>query len=106
MVTFVESPLFTKQVHDYLTDDEYRVFQLFLAANLDVGAVVRGSGGVRKVRWNRRGTGKSGGVRVLYFVRTEAGEIWLLVIYAKSAIDSIPGHILKALKEEMEHATR
>lgn len=106
MVTFVESPLFTKQVHDYLTDDEYRVFQLFLAANPDLGAVVRGSGGVRKVRWNRRGTGKSGGVRVLYFVRTEAGEIWLLVIYAKSAIDSVPGHILKALKEEMEHATR
>ena len=106
MVTFVESPLFTKQVRDYLTDDEFRAFQLFLAANPDVGAVVRGSGGVRKVRWNRRGTGKSGGVRVLYFVRTEAGEIWLLIMYAKSAIDSIPGHILKALKEEMENATR
>jgi hypothetical protein len=106
MVTFVESPFFTKQVHDYLTDDEYRAFQLFLAANPDVGAVVRSSGGVRKVRWNRRGTGKSGGVRILYFSQTEAGEIWLLVIYAKSAIDSIPGHILKTLKEEMENATR
>jgi len=55
MVTFVESPLFTKQVHDYLT---------------------------------------------------EAGQIWLLLIYAKSAVDSIPGHILKAIKEEMEHATK
>jgi len=106
MVTFVESPLFTKQVHDYLTDNEYGVFQSFLATNPGVGAVVRGSGGVRKVRWSRRGTGKSGGVRVLYFARTEAGEIWLLLIYTKSAIDSIPGHILKALKEEMEHATR
>ena len=106
MVTFVESPLFTKQIHNYLTDDEYRVFQVFLAANPDVGNVVRGSGGVRKVRWNRRGTGKSGGVRVLYFSRTDAGEIWLLVIYTKSAVDSIPGHILKALKEEKEHATR
>ena len=106
MVTFVESPLFTKHVHDYLTDIEYAVFQEYLAANPDMGDVVRGSGGVRKVRWNRRGTGKSGGVRVIYFVRTEAGEIWLLLIYAKSAIDSIPGHILKTLKEEMEHATR
>lgn len=106
MVTFVESPLFTKQVHDYLQDDEYRVFQAFLAANPDAGDVVRGSGGVRKVRWSRRGTGKSGGVRVLYFARTEAGEIWLLLIYSKSAIDTIPGNILKALKEEMEHATR
>jgi len=106
MVTFVESPLFTKQVHDYLTDNEYAVFQEYLAANPDMGDVVRGSGGVRKVRWSRRGTGKSGGVRILYFARTEAGEIWLLLIYAKSAVDSIPGHILKALKEEMEYATR
>ena len=56
-------------------------------------------------RWARRGTGKSGGVRVLYFARTEAGEIMLLLIYAKSAVESIPGHILKELKEEMEHAT-
>ena len=106
MVTFVESPLFTKQVHDYLTDDEYRVFQEYLAANPDMGGVVRGSGGVRKVRWSRRGTGKSGGVRVLYFARTETGEIWLILIYAKSAVDGIPGHILKVLKKEMEHATR
>jgi hypothetical protein len=106
MVTFIESPLFTKQVHDYLTDNEYGAFQEYLAANPDMGDVVRGSGGVRMIRWNRRGTGKSGGVRVLYFARTEAGEIWLLLIYAKSAVDSISGHILKALKEEMEHATR
>ncbi len=106
MVTFVESPLFTKQVHDYLTDDEYGAFQAFLATNPEVGDVVRGSGGVRKVRWGRRGTGKSGGVRVLYFARTDAGEIWLLLIYAKSAVDSMPAHILKALKEEMEHALR
>ncbi len=106
MVTFIESPLFSKQVHDYLTDEEYSVFQAFLATNPDTGVVVRGSGGVRKVRWSRKGTGKSGGVRVLYFARTEAGEIWLLLIYAKSAIDSIPGHILKALKEEMEYATK
>jgi len=42
----------------------------------------------------------------MYFARTAAGEIWLLLIYAKSATDSIPGHILKALKEEMEHVPR
>jgi hypothetical protein len=106
MVTFIESPLFTKQVHDYLTDEEYSVFQAFLASKPETGVVVRGSGGVRKVRWSRKGTGKSGGVRVLYFARTDAGEIWLLLIYAKSAVDSIPGHILKALKEEMEHVSK
>jgi len=106
MVTFVESPLFTKLLHDYLTDAEYGAFQAFLGGNPEAGDIVRGSGGVRKVRWSRRGTGKSGGIRVLYYTRTEAGEIWLLLIYAKSAVDSIPGHILKELKKEMEHAVR
>lgn len=46
--TFIESPLFSRLVYDYLSDDEYADFQLFLAANPEVGDVVRGSGGVRK----------------------------------------------------------
>ena len=84
MVTFVESPLFTKQVHDYLTDTEYRVFQKYLAANPDIGNVVRGSGGVRKVRWSRRGTGKSGGVRVIYYFHNESMPLYLLTLFAKN----------------------
>lgn len=103
MVTFVEAPLFSKHVHDYLSDEEYADFQLYLAGNPDTGDIVQGSGGIRKVRWQRRGHGKSSGVRIMYFVRTPASEIWLLLIYAKSATDNIPGHILKAIKEEMEH---
>lgn len=106
MVTFIEAPIFSKYVHDYLSEEEYADFQLYLAANPDSGDIVQGSGGIRKVRWQRRGRGKSGGVRIMYFARTAAGEIWLLLIYAKSATDSIPGHILKALKEEMEHVSR
>jgi hypothetical protein len=69
----------------------------------DAGDVVKDSGGIRKVRWRRKGRGKSGGVRVMYFARLHSGEIWLLLIYSKSAVDSIPGHILKALREEMEN---
>jgi len=84
MVTFVESPLFAKQVHDYLTDDEYGVFQSFLATNPDVGVVVRGSGGVRKVRWRRQGTGKRGGVRVIYFYHDAQMPVFLLLVYAKA----------------------
>ena len=100
MLTFIESPLFSKRVHDYLDDDEYGEFQLHLAANPEAGKLARGSGGVRKIRWSREGIGKSGGVRVIYFARTHRGEIWLLTIYSKSAKDSIPGHVLKALKQE------
>ena len=61
MVTFIEAPIFSKYVHDYLSDEEYADFQLFPAANPDSGDIVQGSGGIRKVRWQRRGCGKSGG---------------------------------------------
>lgn len=91
---FIESPLFSKYLPDCLADDEYAALQEYL---------IRASGGVRKLRWARPGSGKSGGVRVCYYVRTKAGRILMLTIYAKSAQDSIPGHLLEAIKEELEH---
>jgi hypothetical protein len=66
--------------------------------------VVPGSGGVRKVRWSRKGAGKRGGVRVVYFNRLANGEILLLLIYAKSAQDNVPANVLKQLKQEIEDA--
>ncbi len=101
---FIESPLFSSYLPEYLTDDEYAELQEYLCDHPAAGDVVRGSGGVRKVRWSRAGSGKSGGVRVCYYARSRAGQIWMLLIYAKSARDSIPGHVLKSLREEMEHA--
>lgn len=62
------------------------------------------SGGVRKVRWGRAGSGKSSGVRVIYFNRRVNGEIWLLLIYAKSVADNIPANVLRELKKEIYHA--
>ena len=102
-VTFIESPIFSSYLFDYLTDEEYAALQEHLCEHPDAGDLVRGSGGVRKVRWGRSGSGKSGGVRICYYVRTQVGQILMLVIYAKSARDSISGHVLKAIKEAMEH---
>jgi hypothetical protein len=72
----------------------------------EAGDVVRHSGGVRKVRWTRTGSGKSGGVRVIYFIRREHepidGQVWLLFMYAKSNLDSIAGNKLKELKDAVE----
>lgn len=99
---FIESPVFTSYLPDYLADDEYAALQEYLCEHPDAGDMVRGSGGVRKLRWARSGTGKSGGVRVCYYGRAGAGQILMLVIYAKSAKDSIPAYVLKAIKEEME----
>lgn len=104
MFTFIESPLFAKQVYDYLVDDEYAALQRYLASDPEAGAIVKGSGGVRKLRWARAGSGKSGGVRVIYFARTKQGEIWLLTIYAKSAQENIPGHVLRDFLKEMQDA--
>ncbi len=101
---FIESPLFSSLLPDYLTDEEYRSLQEHLCEHPDAGDLVRSSGGVRKIRWSRAGGGKSGGVRVCYYALTKAGQILMLVIYAKSARDSISGHILRALREEMLHA--
>ena len=98
---FIESSLFAKLVYDYLTEDDYTAFQKFLMEQPDAGDVVRGSGGVRKLRWTRAGAGKSGGVRVCYYTRNAAGQILLLVIYAKSVRASIPGAILKKPKEAL-----
>lgn len=67
------------------------------------GEVIPGSGGCRKVRWARSGMDKRGGVRVIYFNRLENGLIWLLVIYAKAVRENIPAHLLKAVKEELDH---
>lgn len=100
---FIESALFSKYIGDYLSDDEYADLQGFLCEHPEAGDVVKGSGGVRKLRWARPGAGKSGGVRVCYYVRTRAGRMLMLTIYAKSAQDSISGHLLKAIKEVLEH---
>lgn len=106
MHTVIETPTFQRLWPNYWTEEERGEFSAFIAENHDAGDVVRNSGGVRKVRWMRAGSGKSGGVRVIYFVRHEnppiGGQVWLLFMYAKSGLDSIAGHKLKELKDAVE----
>ena len=102
MVTFVESKLFTKLVQEYLSDDEYAALQQSLIVNPELGDVIPGSGGVRKLRWRVAGRGKRGGLRVIYFLRRRQGEIWMLTLYAKNVADNIPAKVLKKIKEEID----
>jgi hypothetical protein len=69
----------------------------------EAGAVIPGSGGVRKMRWAGSGRGKRGGLRIIYYWRKSASEIWMLTLYAKNEAESIPAHVLKAIKEEIEY---
>jgi mRNA-degrading endonuclease RelE of RelBE toxin-antitoxin system len=100
---FIETSIFTKQVSSYLTDDEYRSLQWYLLEHPASGDIVKGSGGVRKIRWAREGQGKSGGVRVIYYWKKSDHEIWMLTIYSKTERSTIPGHILKLIAEEIEN---
>lgn len=67
-MVFVETSVFTKLLPGYLKDEDYRGLQSHLIKSPDAGAVIRGSGGVRKVRWGAGAKGKSGGVRVIYIL--------------------------------------
>jgi RelE toxin of RelE / RelB toxin-antitoxin system len=102
VLTVVESPIFQKLWPLYWHEDERAGFASFIAANPDAGAVIRGSGGVRKVRWAREGTGKSGGIRVVYLTRNEAGEVYLLTLYAKSKSENISLAVLKEIRSALE----
>jgi hypothetical protein len=101
--TFIESAVFERVRGVYLDDDEYAELQQFMMQSPEAGNIVRGSGGVRKLRWRREGGGKRGGLRVIYFVRYQPAEFWMLALYAKAKQESVPAEILRKLKEEFRH---
>lgn len=103
MFTVIETPIFQKYAADIWSDAEREAFINWLVINPEVGDVIPGTGGLRKVRWARQGMGKRGGVRVIYFNRLEDGVIWLLIIYAKAKFDNLPIAVLNALKEEINN---
>ena len=102
MISFVETKLFTRLVQEYLSDDEYSGLQQALLADPELGSVIPGTGGVRKVRWGAAGRGKRGGIRVIYFLRTRQGQIWMLTLYAKNVTENIPASVLKKIKDEID----
>ena len=103
MFEFVETPLFTRIVGRYLSADEYAELQAHLNERPDAGNVIRGSGGVRKLRWAAQGRGKRGGVRVIYYLKLNKGHIWMLTLYAKNVKETISAHVLKQIKEAIDN---
>ena len=86
---FIETPTFTRQLPRYLDDDGYAALQAFLSVHPHAGDVIRGTGGVRKVRWAMRGRGKRGGSRIIYYWLAKEEHIYLLTVYAKGARDDL-----------------
>ncbi len=104
-MVFVETSLFSKLLADYLSDDEYRGLQNHLIGRPDVGAIIRGSSGVRKVRWAAGGKGKSGGLRVIYYWIEADEQIVLLTLYGKGEKENLSAAELKRIVKIIEELT-
>lgn len=101
MHTVIETPLFQKLWPYYWIEDERAAFASYLAEHPEAGDVIPSGGGLRKVRWSRGGSGKSGGVRVIYFARNAREEIVLLAIYAKSERENLSPKQLLEIKNAL-----
>jgi hypothetical protein len=101
---FLEAPAFTRYVSGYLTDDEYRELQNRLAAAPEHGDVIPGTGGFRKLRWTdpRRGKGRRGGLRVIYYYFPGEQQIWLITLYDKDEASDLTAKERQALKSASE----
>ena len=95
---FVEAPAFERIRGRYLDDDQYQLLQLTLMANPESGDLIRGSGGIRKVRWAAHGKGKRGGLRVIYYWITHRGHLLLLTLYRKSEVSDLKPDEVRALR--------
>ena len=86
---FIETSIFTKQIKDLVSDEEYRQLQQDLLVQPDKGDLIKNGGGIRKVRCAQGNKGKSGGIRVIYYWVTEDDQIFFLIAYPKSVKDTL-----------------
>ena len=86
---FVETSEFTKHLPAHLDDDSYAALQAFLSKDPSAGNVIRGSGGIRKIRWRSKGRGKRGGIRIIYYWLVAEDHIYLLTLYGKGVKEDL-----------------
>lgn len=101
LTTVLETKEFSNQARGLLSEDELSGLISHLAQNPDAGTLMRGTGGVRKLRWKKEGVGKSGGVRVIYYHHDLTIPLFLLSIYGKSQ----KGSLSKAERNQLKKVT-
>jgi hypothetical protein len=101
---FIEAPAFTRHVSGYLSDDGYRELQNQLSSNPELGDLMPGTGGFRKLRWAdpSRGKGRRGGLRIIYYYFLADQQIWLMTLYNKNEASDLTSTEKKALKTAIE----
>lgn len=89
-MVFLEFKTFKAAIDGLMPDDVFLEFQEHLMANPEAGATIKGTHGLlRKIRWKLPATGKSGGVRIIYFWKQSEDQIWLIYAYPKSDQDDL-----------------
>jgi hypothetical protein len=103
---FLETPIFTRSIQGLLDDEELRALQVALLLRPALGALIRGSGGLRKLRWRSGGHGKRGGVRVIYFWHAGEAVFYLLFAYAKGTRGDFTPAQTRALRRLVQEEFR
>ena len=98
-MTFIELLAFTRRVTEFLSDEEYTALQYSLFTHPDAGKVIQRTGGARKLRWRKKGQGKRGGLRLIYFHHAEESTIWMIALYAKTDQEDLSEADKKIVKQ-------
>lgn len=96
-VEFVETEIFTRRILGTLSDQEYSALQMFLIKRPDAGDLVTGGRGLRKLRWSLKKKGKSGGLRVIYYLYLKDRRIYMIYSYKKSEQEDLTPEQLRGL---------
>jgi hypothetical protein len=95
---FVESTLFSRLLPEYLTEEEYRDVQNSLLDNPEAGVLIKGSGGLRKLRMRIRDRGERGGLRLVYYWHKPINKFYMVNLYDKSETSNLSRHEIMAFR--------
>lgn len=98
-MVILETHIFTRQITKLLDSERYRELQNYLAENPKFGKVIKGTDGLRKIRWKSETKGKKGGIRIIYFFYDEQDKILMIYAYLKSEKDDLSQNQIKILNE-------
>ncbi len=101
-MVIIETRTFTKRIEKMMKDDEYRLLQEALIKKPDIGAILKGSGGLRKARWKLEGKGKSGGIRIIYYWVSANDQIVMMYVYEKSKQENLTPKQITLLSEAVK----
>ena len=101
-MVILETPIFTRQITALISDDSYAELQQTIRLDPETGAIISGSGGLRKIRWQAEGRGKRGGIRVIYYWHVPGDQTYMLLAYAKNQQSDLTPKQKQVLKQLVE----